>query len=316
MKAFLQVLTIYLLIHLLFVVCIFGQEDTTLQLTTDATTDALGLTIAATEGTFWTIQKSDDLANWENLASAEQIEVGSNGQATLDLALSNLPKIFYRAIEDDGIPAAFKLFDESMEMYVEGDYMVIESDNVPNHPSPYFSTSDSRYEAYNGSNTSYSQNPNRIEEQTFVYRIPLNPAEAANKTNTNLGSIGVAINGVSFFNQYAGPNNQPLTGEIDSFDQYNGHPQRTGVYHYHFEPIYLSSEHGRGAFLGFLLDGFPVYGPEENGTTLTSDDLDEYHGHFGSTPEYPDGIYHYHFTVDDPYLNGGQFFGTPGTQTN
>ncbi|MCB1120525.1 MAG: YHYH protein [Verrucomicrobiae bacterium] len=203
-----------------------------------------------------------------------------------------------------------------MEIYRDGDYVVIESSNLPDHPSPYFSIDNSQYEAYNGSNGSYRKNPNSIEEQAFVYRIPVNPREAANKSNTNLGSIGISVNGVAFFNQYAGPNNQPLTFEVNSFDQYNGHPQNTGVYHYHFEPIYLSSKYGKGAFLGVLLDGFPVYGPEENGVTLTSANLDDYHGHFGPTPEYPEGIYHYHFTEDGPYLNGGQFFGTPGTQTN
>lgn len=315
MLVFSKVLLIFLLCHSLLFVYVFAQDETSLSVESDEE-GSVNLTLSGEEGTFWTIQRSTDLFDWENVTSAEQVEIGNDGRINFNLTLTELPKVFYRAFEDDGIPAAFKLFDEKMEMYIDGDYMVIESDNVPNHPSPYFSNSDSRYEAYNGSNGSYNQNPNNIDEQTFVYRIPLNPSEATNKSNTNLGSIGIAINGVSLFNQYAGPNNQPLTNEIDSFDQYNGHPQRTGVYHYHFEPIYLSSEHGRGAFLGFLLDGFPVYGPEENGVMLTSDDLDEYHGHFGSTPEYPDGIYHYHFTEDDPYLNGGQFFGTPGTQTN
>ena len=316
MKAFCQVFTLFVLIHMLFFVCVFGQADTSLGVVKDSDDDSIGLTLSGAEGSYWTIQMSTDLNNWETVTNAEQVEIGNNGLFTINLALTESPQVFYRAIEDDGIPAAYKLFDEKMEIYIDGDFMVIESDNVPNHPSPYFQTSDSQYEAYNGTNNSYRRNPNDIEEQTFVYRIPINPTEATNKSNTRLGSIGIAINGVAFFNQYAGPNNQPLTNEINSFDQYNGHPQNSGVYHYHFEPIYLSSEHGRGAFLGFLLDGFPVYGPEENGEVLTSDDLDEYHGHFGPTPEYPDGIYHYHFTEDDPYLNGGQYFGTPGTQTN
>ena len=43
--------------------------------------------------------------------------------------------------------------------------------------------------------------------------------------------------------------------------------------------------------------------------------LDEHNGHFMVTPEYPDGIYHYHTTVDNknesafPYLLGTQFYG-------
>ena len=109
---------------------------------------------------------------------------------------------------------------------------------------------------------------------------------------------------------------KPLTNEINSFDQYNGHPQPQGVYHYHIEPLYLTNKVGSNSLLGFLLDGFPVYGPEENDTKITNDDLDEFHGHSHSTEEYPDGIYHYHITDQDPYINGSGYYGSPGTVTN
>jgi len=61
----------------------------------------------------------------------------------------------------------------------------------------------------------------------------LNPSEASTKQATSLGPIGVSVNGVVFYNQYAGPNNQALTNEINSFDQFLGHPQQSGQYHYH-----------------------------------------------------------------------------------
>ena len=146
-------------------------------------------------------------------------------------------------------------------------------------------------------------------------QIPLNPSEASNKSSTRLGSIGVALNGVAIYIQYAGPNNQPLTGEINSFDQYNGHPQPQGVYHYHMEPLYLTENQGNDALLGFLLDGFPVYGPFENMAKVTNEDLDDYHGHNHATDDFPSGIYHYHITENDPYINGNGYFGTPGTVT-
>ena len=91
-----------------------------------------------------------------------------------------------------------------------------------------------------------------------------------------MGPIGVSLNGVPFYNQYAGMN-QPLTREINSFDQGNGHPapiapgQENGVdgrYHYHMEPILTTKAKGRNVIIGFLLDGFPVYGPEENGNII------------------------------------------------
>ena len=118
--------------------------------------------------------------------------------------------------------------------------------------------------------------------------------------------------------------NQPLTREINSFDQGNGHPapiapgQENGVdgrYHYHMEPILTTKEKGRNVIIGFLLDGFPVYGPVENSIRLTNDDLDDYHGHIHDTPEFPEGIYHYHITDELPWINGDGFYGTPGNIT-
>jgi hypothetical protein len=63
------------------------------------------------------------------------------------------------------------------------------------------------------------------------------------------------------------------------------------------------------------MDGFPVYGPSENGKTLVSADLDVYHGHTSVTADYPNGIYHYHITADAPYINGAGFYGAKGMVT-
>ena len=198
---------------------------------------------------------------------------------------------------------------------VEGDFIVIKSNGLPDHKTPYYKGTkweSTLYESYNGSNTKFNQNPNTITEQTFIFKIPSNPKEAATKAATPLGPIGVSLNGIPFFNQYAAQR-AALTDEVNSFDQYNGHPQMQGQYHYHVEPTYLTTLKGKDALLGFLLDGFPVYGPLENGKTLTDSDLDVYHGHTGTTTDYPKGIYHYHFTSEAPYLNGTGFFGTAGT---
>ena len=207
---------------------------------------------------------------------------------------------------------AFEKFESNVSISVDGSTIVIESDGIPNHGSPYFETTDSRYEAYNGGNPDFALNPNQIAEQNFVFRIPLEPQAASDNQATDLGPIGVALNGVPFFNQYAA-GNTPLTNEINSFDQYNGHPQGQGAYHYHIEPLYLTDIYGEDALLGFLLDGFPVYGPLENGSAVSNQDLDEFHGHSHATEDYPDGIYHYHITDSDPYINGNGYYGEPGT---
>jgi len=209
-------------------------------------------------------------------------------------------------------PVAFSQFSDGVTVYVEGDYIIVESTGVPNHGSPYFDTSSSQYEAYNGSNAQFHLNPNRIATQNLTFRFPITAREASNKEATPLGAIGVSLNGVPFYNQYAGPN-QPLTFEIDSFDQYLGHPQQFGGYHYHMEPVYITDMVGKEGLLGFLLDGFPVYGPRESGENVINQDLDVYHGHKHATPEYPDGTYHYHVTAEDPYINGNGFFGVAGT---
>ena len=52
---------------------------------------------------------------------------------------------------------------------------------------------------------------------------------------------------------------------------------------------------------------------ELNGKNITNTDLDDYHGHFHKTDEFPDGIYHYHITKDNPYIIGDGFFGVVGT---
>ena len=219
---------------------------------------------------------------------------------------------------DDELPAAFELIYGVKDIYVEGDFVVIKTAGLPEHKSPYYqgTSYSSLYEAYNGTNANWSQNPNKIGSQNYTFKIPKNPAVASNPAATPLGPIGVSLNGVPFYNQYAGPNNQALTNEINSFDQYYGHPDQGSRYHYHAEPYYLTNTKGKSALLGFLLDGFPVYGPTENNATVTNADLDAYHGHTSVTAEYPNGIYHYHTTAAAPYINGNGFYGTAGTITN
>lgn len=209
----------------------------------------------------------------------------------------------------------FKKIYGATSVTQDGNFAVIQAISLPDHKSPYYQGTQwesSKYEAYNGSNTKFELNPNRIVQQNLTFRIPMTPKEATTKTATPLGSIGIALNGVILFNQYAAMS-APLTSEINSFDQHGGHPQQQGQYHYHIEPTYLTATKGKSVLLGWLLDGFPVYGPVENAKTLISNDLDAYHGHTHATAEYPNGIYHYHFTADAPYLNGNGFFGVAGT---
>jgi hypothetical protein len=217
------------------------------------------------------------------------------------------------------VPAVYQKIYGATSITSDGTWIYIKTKDVPDHKSPYYQTTNALYEAYSGTTfggNTFVKNANSIIEQSGTFKIPLKPALNNSHSATPLGPIGIALNGVALFNQYAGPS-QPLTGEIASFDKYYGHPQQSGMYHYHVEPLYLTSvKSTKSGLMGFLLDGFPVYGPkEENGNTVTSSGLDVYHGHTHVTIDYPNGIYHYHFTDDAPYLNGNGFYGTPGTVT-
>ncbi|MGL5862498.1 MAG: YHYH protein [Phycicoccus sp.] len=148
--------------------------------------------------------------------------------------------------------------------------------------------------------------------------IPLKPQYTETVTETNLGMIGVVISGAQQFNDYEDQNRTFVAvddnfsvGGVSFVDGCNGHPLAANVgggnYHYHGVPYCITDtidtqgEHSR--ILGFLLDGFPVYGPQdENGAAVDRADLDECNGEFGPTPEFPDGIYHYHIMEDQtPY---------------
>jgi hypothetical protein len=214
------------------------------------------------------------------------------------------------------VPDVYKKIYGATSITSDGTYITIKTSGVPDHKSVYYPTTNSLYEAFSGTTfggNTFSKNPNLIATQNYTFKIPANPQLSSTHSATPLGPIGVSLNGVAFFNQYAGPN-QPLTGEVVSFDKYWGHPSPNSEYHYHVEPLYLTTVKAtKSSLLGFLLDGFPVYGPDENAATVTNAMLDAYHGHTSVTADYPNGIYHYHITSTDPYINGSGFYGTPGT---
>jgi hypothetical protein len=215
------------------------------------------------------------------------------------------------------VPAVYNKIYGATSITYDGTWVTIKVNALPDHKSPYYPTTHALYENYTGTTFgggNFVKNPNSISTQNITLKIPANPAIAAIHAATPMGVIGVSLNGVPFFNQYAA-GGSPLTNEINSFDQWWGHPQMTGMYHYHVEPLYLTTvKASKSALMGFLLDGFPVYGPKETDNSDPAG-LDVYHGHAHATIDYPGGIYHYHFSTAAPYLNGNGFYGTAGTVT-
>ena len=235
--------------------------------------------------------------------------------------------MFLQAQDQPDMTILFNYFDSTVTIYVDGNDIVIEGDGVPSHLSPYFAqtygqTQNGFYywldNNGDGINDFWMQtpanmnlNPNRIAQQGYEFRIPLHPAINPNgPADTFLGPIGVSINGVPFFNEYESPTETLTNQVIQSFDPGNGHPAPQGRYHYHFPPESLITVN-EDNFLGFAGDGFPVYGPK-NPDGNNAQNLDDYHGEFGPTPDFPDSIYHYHTNFTSPYIIGA-FAGTLGT---
>lgn len=136
---------------------------------------------------------------------------------------------------------------------------------------------------------------------TNAFRLPrkgtLASTPVSARTGLFRGAIALAVNGVPIFNALNNRGDDAfLFGELD---QWGGHCGRADDYHYHVAPLHLQSITGPAVPIAFALDGFPLYGlTEPDGSPVRA--LDEWNGH--SDPV--DG-YHYHATLQYPYINGG-----------
>lgn len=220
-----------------------------------------------------------------------------------------------------------------VSLSIDGDYLAISAQGMPDHKSYFY------YNAETSPVCTFSMG-NPINNIDIEMKIPLNPTVASNSSNTTMSTIGLAKNGVSFFDGYASNTNNVWSlasdaydQESGTFDQMLGHPQQTGTYHYHVDPTYSGSIdasspifyttitaaiNDRSALLGFMRDGFPIYGPQESGTLVSESSLDSCRGHVGTTSEFG-AVYHYHVkalenitaNTEDAYIIGC-FSGTVG----
>lgn len=149
------------------------------------------------------------------------------------------------------------------------------------------------------------RNPNAISAQTISLELPLMPAVAAYSSCVPMGMIGVALDGVPFFNALDDAGRDAVAHEVQ--DSCNGHPQHRGEYHYHGPSPCMKSMTGNNTLIGYALDGFGIYSMyDENGRELTNSDLDECHGRVsrimwdGKLVE----MYHYVLTREYPYTVG------------
>tara|TARA_R110002049_G_scaffold72490_7_gene187550 strand:+ start:130269 stop:133124 length:2856 start_codon:yes stop_codon:yes gene_type:complete len=187
-----------------------------------------------------------------------------------------------------------------------GEHLVMRSRNLPNHPTATFPD---RWRMLDG-------NPSYIKEQANTWRIPLRPepnprAIAMDEKNSNqalpMGAIGVATNGVIFFNPF---DHIFETDAVWRLDRCCGHPSPRQQYHYHKYPVcvktpWIDEGQSHSGVIGFAFDGFPVYGPYESKGLLAKDDRNNPLNDFNLHEDSDRGP-HYHVTPGKyPHIIGG-----------
>jgi hypothetical protein len=189
-----------------------------------------------------------------------------------------------------GVLAAKKAdhpFRSNVKVEVTDEFYIVRSDGIPDHSTGDFPNHD---------------NPNRIEKQNYTFKIPRHPEKSDRVMKLPMGPIGVAINGVPFYNPYNAEGQDAAKNEV--FDDCCGHPDPMGRYHYHIYPKCIHSSFKDEAdkhspLIGFAFDGFTIYGPNGEGGKAPTD-LDDCNGHTDDARGY-----HYHVSRKFPYILGG-----------
>lgn len=196
--------------------------------------------------------------------------------------INTIPKTFITFLD-----SAYAPFKPAVSTSSDPNYYYVSANGFPNHNMMIGITSWQQQvpipQTYTGSNS---------------WSIPLQPEYAASplstKTHMMKGAVAIAVNGIPIFNALNNRGEDSyLIGELDNW---GGHCGRADDYHYHAAPMHLGSI--AALPIAFALDGFAVYGAKEpDGSSMVA--LDDCHGHVGKN-----GVYHYHGTIDYPYVVG------------
>jgi len=163
---------------------------------------------------------------------------------------------------------------------------------------------------------SYCLQATADDDLELVFLIPVNPEQLTTpNTIESVELLGVSLNGIPVNgeppNVLAGPGGQSSTVKMPALDPCGGHHDPAGYYHWHavsnstndvlsdvgITAVSCSSfPQDNSGLMGYTMDGYPLYGQFDDGGT-TSSGLDQCNGHYGTTPEFPNGIYHYHAVV-------------------
>ena len=207
---------------------------------------------------------------------------------------------------DAEAPAFYQKYFTCVDIGVDGDAVTISSDGLPPHNSYYYGEGHANYAEFDTRDGEHSPNPNQIATQNLSITIPNSPTSRNLTINDTLvdgevnsdsneygmGTVGIALNGVSIFNSLAAPGDV-IENEVTTFDAYNAHPEMSGNYHYHtdsagplevLEALGLTSSSTPGAaeveIYGIMCDGTLVLGCTElDGSPVDPADLDAQNGH-------------------------------------
>jgi hypothetical protein len=184
-------------------------------------------------------------------------------------------------------------WEQNITSQQSGGKRIITTNGLPDHDTGIFpvGSSDPAYQ--------YDRNPNAIKSQSLTYDLAGSPAYGS--PNCMGGEVGILLTGVPLFNAFDAGGRDAGAWEIQ--DACEGHPQGSGIYHYHTLSSCITDVNV-STVIGFALDGFPITGPKVGDDNfLTTDDLDECHGIVSEI--ILDGtkttMYHYVMTQDFPY---------------
>jgi hypothetical protein len=212
----------------------------------------------------------------------------STGELTLDTCTTTIAS---------DVPEPYRSLFRCVEMSVEGSDLVITTTGLPPHPSYYYGSSSSNFEAWDDRGGMYHANPNTLRETPVTIAVPMAPV-ARNITVTAafvdgvvgtsmyeypMGPAGIALDSVIMFNPLAAPGDD-IADEQFTFDPYNAHPAPMGAYHYHRDskgPLEaLAKSQPAVEAYGLMCDGTLVLGCKElDGTAASETDLDAQNGH-------------------------------------
>jgi len=168
-----------------------------------------------------------------------------------------------------------------------------------------------------------------------TYSFSMTPSNQAIGDISN--NVGIAVNGIIIFSPYTGVNT--VAPEDETLDTCVGHPANDNYHYHGYSPCLAESlgdspldsdSPNHSSILGWAYDGFPIYGPwgysdpmdmssaiinvrsgyhcSENDDCTdynnwsfdeSNGELDQCNGRFTKTPDFPDGMYVYVFSVKD-----------------